>query len=462
MRAMAIESVEHRQPIVGPEPPSLRDRSYRLPALGVVLVITVAAVEAMSVATVMPTVVRSLHGLRLYGWAFTGFFLADVVGMVDAGRRTDLHGPRGSLVGGLGLFAVGLLVASAAPSMAVFLAGRALQGLGAGSSIVAVYVVVARAFPAELRPRAFAALSAAWVLPALLGPVVAGAVTSAFGWRWVFAGIAPLAAIGALVLVPVLRALPPAERSGKAPRLGSLGGVALAGALAAVQVAGAHLDWSGVALATVGAVFALPLLRRLLPAGSLRLARGLPTVVMLRGVLACAFFGAEAYLPLTLTRLHHGTPGVVGIPLTLAALGWSLGSWWQGRQRSDQVRLWFLTCGFVLVAIGVATLSVLASTTPSLWLAAPIWMLAGTGMGLAMPAVSILTLGLSPVAEQGANSAALQVTDVVGSVIGIAAGASIIAAISDARFDIAIVLVDVTLAAVALAGALASRRVATG
>lgn len=458
---MAVEGVEQHQPALAPRRASLRDRPYRLPAFGLVLVITIAAVEAMSVATVMPTVVRSLHGLPLYGWAFTGFFLADVVGMVSAGRRTDRHGPRGSLVGGLGLFAVGLLVASVAPNMAVFLAGRALQGLGAGSSIVAAYVVVARAFPAELRPRMFAALSAAWVLPALLSPVAAGAVTGAFGWRWVFVGIAPLAALGAALLVPVLRGLPAAGVAGTTPRLGPLGGVVLAGGLAALQTAGTHLDWSGVALGIVGAVCALALLRRLLPAGSLRLARGLPTVVVLRGLLSGAFFGAEAFLPLTLTRLHHGTPGIVGIPLTVAAIGWSAGSWWQARQRSGQARIRLLTSGFMIVAIGIATLAVLASSATSLWVAAPIWLLAGAGMGLAMPTVSVLTLELSPVTEQGANSAALQVTDVVGTVLGIATGASIIAAISTARFDTAIVLVNLTLATVAFAGALASRRVTT-
>lgn len=62
---MAIESVEQHQPALAPWRASLRDRPYRLPAFGLVLVITVAAVEAMSVATVMPTVVRSLHGLPL-------------------------------------------------------------------------------------------------------------------------------------------------------------------------------------------------------------------------------------------------------------------------------------------------------------------------------------------------------------------------------------------------------------
>src|SRR5205823_4766974 len=98
--------------------------ALRITLVGIVLVITVAAVEAMAVATVMPTVVRSLHGVHWYGWSFTAYLLADVVGMVDAGGRSDQHGPRVPLVGGLVLFAAGLVVDSAAPDMAVFTIGR--------------------------------------------------------------------------------------------------------------------------------------------------------------------------------------------------------------------------------------------------------------------------------------------------------------------------------------------------
>ncbi|HEY7968004.1 MAG TPA: MFS transporter [Solirubrobacteraceae bacterium] len=442
-------------------PSLLRNRSHRLPTFGVVLVITVAAVEAMSVATVMPTAVRALHGLHYYGWAFTAFFLGDIVGMVDAGRRCDRLGPGASLIGGLVLFAGGLATASAAPDMAVFVTGRALQGLGSGALIVAVYVVVARAFPAELRPRAFAALSAAWVLPALIGPVVAGAVADAFGWRWVFIGIAPLAALGAFMLIPVVRRLPETAASGAAPRLGLLGSAFLAGGLAALQAGGTELGVLGAAVALAGFAAIVPPLRRLLPAGALRLARGLPTVIVLRGVLTAAFFGAEAYLPLTLTRLYHGSPTVVGIPLTLGALGWSSASWWQGRHPAGERRTAFLLRGFCLVAVGVGALCTLAALSLSLWVAAPIWAIAGAGMGLAMPTISVLMLTLSPPQEQGVNTAALQVTDVLGSVIAITAGACVIDALPGADFATAIVAVDLALAAVALGGALASLRART-
>jgi MFS family permease len=421
------------------------------------------AIEAMAVATIMPKVVRSLHGLRFYSWAFTAYLLADVVGMVDAGRRTDRSGPRSALLGGLLLFAVGLVVDATARDMSMLLVGRVLQGVGGGQLIVAVYVVVARAVPAAARPKTFAALSAAWVVPALVGPALAGLVTSVFGWRWVFAGIVPLAAIGVVLLLPVLRSLPryveseAADGSGRV-RLGTLGGVVLALGLGVVQAAVETLRWWSPLVVIAGLVVALPPLRRLLPEGALRLRAGLPTVVMLRGILTFAFFGAEAYLPLSLTRLHHGTPEVVGIPLTLAALGWSAGSFWQGRQRQDRVRL--LRLGFVLVAIGVAALLVVATSATSLWWAVPPWLVAGTGMGLAMPIVSVLTLELSPEADQGANSAALQVSDMTGGILGIAAaGALITPAVGSGRLGAALLAADLGLGAVAALGALATGRV---
>src|SRR4051794_25947199 len=191
----------------------------------------------MSVATVMPTVARALHGLRYYSWGFTAYPLADVVGMVDAGRRCDRHGPGPSLLGGLLFFAAGLVVASASPDIGVFLVGRVLQGLGGGAMIVAAYVVVARAFPDAMHPRVFGVLSAAWVVPSLVGPALAGVVASSLSWRWVFAGIAPLAVGGAALLIPVLRAIPPMRHESASAPPGIGRGILLAAGLGLIQAA---------------------------------------------------------------------------------------------------------------------------------------------------------------------------------------------------------------------------------
>jgi MFS family permease len=445
-----------QSPTDAPATPSLRDPAFRVQVVGLVTVITVVAIEAMSVATVMPTVVRDLHGLRFYSWGFTAYLLADVVGMVDAGRRCDQHGPTPSLLGGLGFFAAGLVVASAAPNIEVFLVGRCLQGLGGGAMIVAAYVVVARAFPDALHPKVFAALSAAWVVPSLVGPAAAGLVASAFGWRWVFAGIAPLAIGGAALLIPVLRRMPATRIEAAAAPSGIARGLLLATSLGLVQAAAEVVDWWSLPLLVAGFALGIPPLRKLLPHGALRLARGLPTVIVLRGILTCAFFGAESYLPLTLTRLHDGSPRVVGIPLTLGAIGWSAGSWWQGHRAKN--RLTLLRAGFASVMTAVALLIVIAIPSVSLWVAVPIWAIAGAGMGIAMPTVSVLVLDLSPTQTQGVNSAALQISDMVGSIIGIAAVGALITAFGLDQIRTAVTIGDVMCAVIALVGALAASR----
>lgn len=433
----------------------------RLTLAGMVVIITVLAVEAMAVATIMPTVVKSLHGLSLYGWSFTAYLLADVVGMVDAGARVDRVGPRTSIVLGMALFGAGLVVDATAQDMAMFTTGRALQGLGGGSIIVAVYVLVARTFSDERRPRVFAAMAGAWVVPALVGPAIAGAVASTIGWRWVFAGIVPLTAAGGAMLVPVLRQAGGGDATTTA-RLPVIGGVRLAVGLGLLQLAGQQSDWWSLPLVFAG-VWALTMpLRRLLPPGALRARAGLPTAVLLRGLLSGGFFGAEAYLPLTLTRIHHGSPAEVGIPLTVAAMGWSIGSWWQGRVAGSWPPQRLLRLGFSVTAIGVGGLVAVSTASVTMWAAAPIWGFAGAGMGLAMPTISLLVLRLSPLAEQGANSAALQVSDVVGSTIGVTAAATLVLVAGTAHLGEAMRIADPLLACAAVAGLLLSRRAVNG
>jgi len=431
-------------------------RREKVTLAGVVLVISVAAFEAIAVATTMPTVAHSLHGVNAFGWAFTAYLLADIVGLVDAGARSDRRGPASSLVGGLALFAVGLVVDGLAPTMPVFLVGRVLQGYGAGALIVAVYVLVARVFPEERRPRVFAAMSAAWVVPALVGPAFAGGVTATVGWRWVFLGIAPLAALGAVMLLPVVRTAGGGSEE-HVRRLSTGGAVVLAGGLAVAQASGQRIAWWSPLLLIGALLMAWLPLRRFLPAGTMRLRAGLPTVIVLRGIYSIAFFGAEAYLPLTLTKLHAGSPATVGIPLTLAAIGWATGSWLQGRpQRPDQEAL--LRNGFLIVGVAVAALVVVTFGAVSMWVATPIWMLAGFGMGLGYPTVSLVVLRLSPEHEQGANSAGLQVCDVIGGIVGVAIAATLVTAAGTSHLDLAMRIADPVLATAAIAGVALSRR----
>ena len=279
-----------------PGPESVFGPRLRGLTSGIFGVVFLVAFEAMAVATAMPVAVQELHGLPLYGWAFSAFLVTSLFSTVVAGELSDARGPRLPLLGGIAAFTVGLVVAGLAPTMPVFILGRALQGFGGGAVVVALYVVVGRAYPESQRPQVFALMSAGWVLPSLVGPTVAGALADHVSWRWVFLGV-PLFVLPAVALVaPWLGRLEGGHGS-KGVRGRKRAALATAVAVALLQYAGTRLDWVSLPLVLVAVALLIPTLPRLLPTGTLRLARGLPTAVAMRGFLAAAFFGAETFLP---------------------------------------------------------------------------------------------------------------------------------------------------------------------
>ncbi len=437
---------------------------YARLTLGIVATVFLVAFEAMAVATVMPTAVRAVDGLPAYAWAFSGFFAASLLAMVVAGERSDRAGPRGPLLGGVLTFVAGLLLAGSATSMPVFVLGRAVQGFGAGLVIVALYVVVGRAYPESLRPRAFAAMSAAWVLPSIVGPVVAGWVSGHVGWRWVFFGVAPLVVPALLLIAPDLRtpalagpaaAAVPATRRGRVwPALATALGAAL------LLAAGQDVSWRSLLPAALAVALLVTSLPRLLPRGALVAARGLPTVVALRGLLAGAFFGAEAFIPLALVTERGLSTTMAGLSLTGAALGWATGSWWQGRPGMPLSRPVLVLLGCGLVALGIVGAALAVIPPFPAWLAAVRWTIGGAGMGLALASLGVLLFQLSPPEDQGANSAALQVSDALGSVLCVG-GAGVLLAASYAKGwdrSLTLVTIDVLMLGVVALAAAVSRR----
>lgn len=390
--------------------------------VGVFALAFLFAFEALAVATVMPDVAADLDGLALYSVAFSAPMAAGVVALVLAGPWTDARGPRSALAGGVAVFSVGVVLAGLAPTMELFLVGRLVHGLGAGVLGVALYVVIAQGYPEELRPRVFAVLTSAWVLPALVGPVIAAYVAELAGWRWVFLGV-PLLAVPAWLLVrdAGLRAdvvVRPRER----PPVG-LAVLAAAGVLG-VSVAGQRElpGWQlvlGASLAAVALAGA-----RLLPTGTWTFARGVPSMLATRALVGTAFAAAEVYLPLLLVLERDLTLAEAGWVLTSGAVTWCAGAWTSARlalAAAARVR-----SGALLVAVGVA--SFLTALTP-LPLVVPVlgWAVAGFGIGMAFSTLSVLVLGAAAEGEEGRLSSALQLNDSLAQATVIALGSAVFA-----------------------------------
>jgi MFS family permease len=412
-------------------PTAVRDElfgpSRRATTIGIVLLVSLVAFEAMGVNTAMPALVADLGGVALYAWPFVSFMAASVFATVLGGRWCDRAGPRIPLLVSPLLFGVGLLVAGTATSMTQLLTGRVLQGAGAGMTSVAIFVLIAAVYPERARPAVFGLISSAWVLPALLGPPVSGLVTETLSWHWVFLGLLPFVLIATALVVPAVRTLSPPEQRAGATRRGIVpAAFAASGGVAALSWASQHPSALAAGVAATAVAVLVPALVRLFPRGVFRLKRGIPTLVASRGLLAGVFFTINSYLPLMLEATHGWSLAAAGIPLIVGALAWSGASAWQGRH-PDLPRQKLLRAGFCAVTIGAAGMLLVAPAWGIPWLALPFWGIAGLGMGLGFSSVGFLLLKQSEQHETGFHTSAAQIADQLGTAALIGAGGATLA-----------------------------------
>jgi MFS family permease len=402
--------------------------SYRRLTLGLVLIMLGPAFETLSVATILPKIVANLGGLSFYGWSFSAYMLATLVGLILAGDEADQRGPAIPFIFGVALFATGLALAGTASSMIMFVISRGVQGFGAGIIASVVYVCVGRGYPEQLKPRMVAVLSSAWVVPGLIGPALAGLVADFVGWRWVFLGLFPIVPLATGLVFPALRKLTPSlkRRSLNLPRL-----LATAGLVAGSGVVLTGLQAQSTAIAIIlilpGLAIGIPSLRHLLPPGTLRVKAGLPAAIATMGLLSLAYFGGEAFLPLTLVSIRGQNTIIAGIALTAATLTWTAGSWVQAHLAPRQGRRILVIIGLLLIALGLAGItSVLIPGIPVI-VAIAAWGVGGLGMGLAYSTLSLVVLETAPGDQMGSASASMELSSVLGTAIGTGLGGAIIA-----------------------------------
>ncbi|MET3367555.1 UNVERIFIED_CONTAM: MFS family permease [Jeotgalibacillus campisalis] len=404
-------------------------RPYLLATVGACALVFLSAFESLAVTTIMPLVSRDLDGASLYALAFAGPLATGVMGMVAAGNWSDRRGPAAPLYSSVALFVAGLLIAGTAGTMEMLVLGRLVQGLGGGAMTVALYVLVARVYPPVLHPKIFAAFAASWVVPSLVGPFAAGVVAQLSSWHWVFLGVVGLVVPALLMVVPAVRGMNSEPASEPVPwAFGRMGWAALA----AVAVLGLNLSAEvpgfGGVIAVVALVIALVAVRPLVPRGTLTARRGLPSVILVRGLASAAFFGAEVYLPYLLTERYAFTPTFAGLTLTGAALAWAGASAIQGRLGARLADDLAVKIGAALVLVAVISTLVTAAFSLPAAVAIAGWILAGGGMGLMYPRLSVMTLALSAEENQGFNSAAMSISDSLGGALSLAATGLVFAA----------------------------------
>ena len=180
--------------------------------VGLLLTVVCIALDGLAVTTVMPIAVRDLGGLAIYGWAFSAFMLASVVGITVSGRLTDRRGPADAFAFGVALFALGLL--GRRPGAVDGVAGGGARDPGSRGRRTLGGDLRERGALLSCRrqPRMLALISTSWVVPGLVGPGLGGLVADHASWRLVFVGLTPVVLVCAILTMPALRRLGRADR----------------------------------------------------------------------------------------------------------------------------------------------------------------------------------------------------------------------------------------------------------
>jgi MFS family permease len=445
-------------------------RPYLEVTLAVLVLVTIVAFESMAVSTAMPSVARDLDAIRSYGYAFSVMLTAQLLGIVLAGVWTDRSGPLPGTFVGQGLIALGAATCGFANGLGVFLVGRALTGLGGGLLVVMLYVIAGRVYPDAVRPRLFTYISAAWVLPSLLGPPISALLTEHASWRWVFWVVVVPVVVTMGVLLHAARRVDTSHlrvaasvRDHAAHVKAAWAGIGIALAAGALQY-GTHelvLTWSPkTVVAVVGLVGVVTVAPLLVPRGTWVMAPGLPSVILARALFCAAFYGGITYVPLFLVGQRHASLQVAGLVLAVGAIGWAAGAWYQGTEQLHLPRYRLIEVGAMLLTASLLALSAIA------WLNVPGWfsvfalLLAGLAMGTGVTTTTVLALELSPMEQHGEASSALQLSDVLGSVLGIAGATAAFAAFHDPGRDNPLFgQIFLGLAAVAAVAVLAGQRI---
>ncbi|NLW13771.1 MAG: MFS transporter, partial [Trueperella sp.] len=268
--------------------------------------------------------------------------------------------------------------------------------------------------------------SAAWVVPSLVGPFVAGFFVEHVNWRLVF-GIVPILI---LLILPLLiiqfrkfHDLHPPRPFGRHRRVvvfAATTGVAVAGIQMLSGFRGDAFGWPVVLGVIALSALAFVLVRPLLPKGTLIARPGLPATVLLRGIVNGAFITTEIFLPLMLKEVHGWSPTQAGLIMTTGSVTWAVGSWIQGKVDFPAGRRLLPIVGTGIQLVGTAMTIPAAFPSVGGIVALVGWLVAGLGIGLTYPALTVHGLAITPPDRHGMTSSALSLADTMGGALFVA------------------------------------------
>jgi len=383
------------------------------------------AADALVATTVMPSAVAEIGGLSYIYWTIALYELGSIIAGAVTGVAVVALGFRSAMTASAFTYAIGCAASALAPSMAVMLVGRLVQGLGGGAMLALSYVGVSLLFPERLWTRVLAIVSGVWGVSSLVGPFVGGVFASAGLWRgafWVFGAQALVLVALTPMLVGARATSPPGASAVPGRQIAALTLGVLVLSLAGVQTdvrAMAALAAAGLAVLALVLRLESGARTRLLPPTplSFRVPWGAGYAMVL--ALATATVSFTVYGPLLMTRLFHVSPLTAGLMVATESIAWTLAAIAFARAGPAHEPA-LIRGGALLVTAGIVAF---AATMPRGPVAAliPGGLLQGAGFGMCWAFVLRRIVASVADGERERASAAMPTLQMIGYAIGAAA-----------------------------------------
>jgi EmrB/QacA subfamily drug resistance transporter len=411
-------------------------RSERGPILlSLMLATALVALDATIIATASAVITRDLGGFDQVPWLFSTYLLAQAVSTPLYGRLADIFGRKRLMLVGVGLFFVGSVLCGFAWSMSALIAGRVLQGLGAGAVMPVSLTIVSDIYTIEERAKTQGYLAFVWAISSVVGPTLGGVFSEFLSWRWIFFINVPLCVAAAWML---LRGYHESAVDGEREPVDYLGAALLAGGstLLLLGLLEGGSTWAWASPASIGIFGAAALLLATFFARSRRTPHPILDVTILRRrvvgasttvslLVGVIVLGLATYIPIYAQGVLGFGPLVAGFALAALTLGWPLSASNAGHL---YLRIGFrltATIGATVVLTGTSLALLLGPESPIAGVAA-LCFVVGVGMGLTAVPTLIAAQSWARFTERGAVTGTNMFARSLGSAVGVAVCGAIV------------------------------------
>jgi len=389
-----------------------------------------AALDQTIVTPALPVMGASLGGGQWVSWIVSAYFLTATAVTPLYGKLADLKGRRPVLYAGVGIFVAGSMISAMAPSMAVLIAGRALQGLGGGGLMALVQTIIGDVAPPRERGKYMVYISAVWATSSVAGPVLGGVLAEYVHWSAIFWLNLPLGILAVSLSLKPLSRLPDIRRD---HRLDIVGAVLIMAAtllfLLALTLGGHSYPWSSPfilgMLALSIAAFVLFAWYQFQPEEPLLPPRIFgDRVIALTSITsflaAAGMFGLSVYFPVYLQLIDGFGASAAGIALLGPMIGSVAGSNISARVMRKGGRYKRLPLfGSVLSTLSLALIGLLADGAP-FWVIEALAFTTSFGQGTLFPVATVMVQNAADPRDLGTATGAYTFVRSLGAVVAIA------------------------------------------